>query len=358
MEKNYYEILGINTDATSAEIKSAFRKLARIWHPDVAGGTSEAVAKFKEINEAYEVLSNPEKRKKYDTFRGIFNNVSNKAKENSKSQKQENKSKSEAHSKEEKQTEPQKKQQKNQQQESSTNRFQEAWETFIKKTQSKEAPKQKKYQEKKIDGSDITSEILITVSESLMGTTRMVNVLHTQPCPKCKNRKFVNGAICPQCHGAGEISMHKKISVKIPEHVKQGAKIRISGEGNPGVNGGKNGDLYLIVKIDTNSSGFEIDGLNVLQTVRIAPYEAVLGEHVSIKTYDGKTATVKLMAGTKNGQKYRLANQGIKKDDKVGDMIITVIIDIAKNLSKEEVLLYKKLKEVATSNIRDEVYGE
>lgn len=340
MDKNYYDILGIDSDATETEIKSAFRKLARKWHPDVAGNSPESVAKFKEINEAYEILSNAEKRQRYDTLRGILH----KAKETKK---------------EEKKTEPKKepppKTEPKRESKTEKNTFQDAWDTFMKKTKQSEKPKQTKYSAKKIDGTDITSDITITVSEALQGTTRMVNILHTEPCPKCHGRKFANGSICAYCKGAGEISVHKKLSVKIPERVKQNSKIRIAGEGNQGLNGGKNGDLYLIIKIDTESSPFKYDGLNILQTVPVEPFEAVLGSTIEVKTPNGPVS-MKLMSGTMNGQKYRLAKQGLEKDGKKGDMIITITIEIAKNLSKEEVILYRKLQEVSNRNIRETIH--
>ena len=318
MEKNYYNILEIDTDATEAEIKSAFRKLARKWHPDVAGNSPEVVKRFKEINEAYEVLSDSDKRTKYDILRGILHT---KSKENK-------------------------------------TRTQQNQQTFIKNTKSQEKTKQTKYSEKKINGSDITSDITITMLESIEGTTRTVNILHTEPCPKCHGRKFANGSICSYCNGTGEISVHKKLSVRIPEHVKQGAKIRIAGEGNQGFNGGKNGDLYLIVKIDTENSPFKYEGLNILQTVPVEPYEAVLGCKINVKTTDGHVS-MKLMSGTMNGQKYRLAKQGLEKDGQKGDMIITISIEIPKNLSKEEVILYEKLKQAAANrDIREINYEQ
>lgn len=355
MEKNYYNILEIDTEATDAEIKSAFRRLARKWHPDVAGNTPDVVKHFKEINEAYEVLSDTEKRTKYDILRGILhtksreNNTKKQQSSNSSTTKQTRQTKTSSEAKQKQQTNT-----KN----NSKNAFQDAWETFIKNTKAQEKPKQTKYSEKKINGSDITSDITITMLESIEGTTRTVNILHTEPCPKCHGRKFANGSICSYCNDTGEISVHKKLSVRIPEHVKQGAKIRIAGEGNQGFNGGKNGDLYLIIKIDTENSPFKYDGLNILQTVPVEPYEAVLGCKINVQTVDGHVS-MKLMSGTMNGQKYRLAKQGLEKNGKKGDMIITISIVIPKNLSKEEVILYEKLKQAANNrNIREINYEQ
>ena len=190
MEKNYYNILEIDTDATEAEIKSAFRKLARKWHPDVAGNSPEVVKRFKEINEAYEVLSDSDKRTKYDILRGILHT---KSKENKTRTQQNQQTSQQTSTKQTQQTKAssaaKNKQTSNKQQtnkkSNSKNAFQDAWETFIKNTKSQEKTKQTKYSEKKINGSDITSDITITMLESIEGTTRTVNILHTEPCPKC-----------------------------------------------------------------------------------------------------------------------------------------------------------------------------
>lgn len=367
MEKNYYEILGVDVDATEAEIKSAYRKLARKWHPDVAGNSEDIIHKFKEINEAYEILSDKEKRKRYDAIRGILHNVKNNAsseeQKTKKEEKTEEKKQEQETTKEKEDTtyryKKESKQETNKNEKTQAkkqkNTFQEAWETFMKKTTGNPKPKQTKYSEKKINGSDITSDITITMSEALQGTTRTVNILHTEPCPKCHGRKFANGSICQNCNGSGEVSVHKKLSVKIPANIKQGSKIRIAGEGNQGFNGGKNGNLYLYVKIDTENSPYKYDGLNILQTVVVEPYEAVLGSTINVETPKGNVS-MKLMCGTTNGQKYRLAKQGLEQDGKVGDMIVTISIDIAKNLSKEEVLLYEQLRKAAKNrNIREKV---
>ncbi len=364
MEKNYYEILGIKPDATDSEIKSAFRKLARKWHPDVAGNSQDVVNKFKELNEAYEILSNPEKRKKYDAIRGIFNNA--KSQKNSSTKEKEpqttNSNTDTSSNTKNKKAESKENNTKNKtntntktNQHNNKNAFQDAWESFIKKTKESERPKQTKYSAKKIDGKDITSEITITVLEALQGTTRSVNILHTEPCHKCHGRKFANGGICAYCKGAGEISVHKKLSVRIPEKVKHGAKIRIAGEGNQGINGGKNGDLYLIIKVDTENSKYQYDGLNILQTIPLEPYEAVLGCTIEVKTPDG-IVQMKIMPNTMNGQKYRLAKEGLEKDGKKGDMIITISIEIPKDLTAEERILYEKLKLASNRNIREKIY--
>jgi len=354
MEKNYYDILGINTEANEEEIKSAFRKLARKCHPDVTGNTPDSVEKFKSISEAYDVLSDQIKRRRYDALRGILHRVKEEqtppsSKKTSKNTRQKSSTSDKSQEKNTEQT------QYRNPSDADSRAFFNMWDSLIHKSDSN-SKKQEQYTAKKIEGTDITSDITISIEESLSGTTRTVNILHTEPCSKCHGRKFVNGNACTVCKGNGETSVHKKLTVKIPENVKHNSKIRIAQEGNQGANGGKNGDLYLIIKIENNST-FKYDGLNVLQTMHLEPYEAVLGCTVSVKTSNGQVS-MRVMPKTVNGQKYRLAKQGLAKDNKIGDMIVTISIEVPKDLSEEEIILYEKLKLASHRNIRENIYGK
>jgi len=174
-------------------------------------------------------------------------------------------------------------------------------------------------------------------------------MLHTSSCPKCGGRKFVNGGICQHCKGKGDISEHKRFTVKIPAGIKDNSKIRLSGEGEKGINGGCNGDLYITIHIKAPID-YKTDGNNILKTITLAPYEAVLGGNITVKTLDGNV-NVRITPNTQNGQKIRLSGCGINKNGKIGDMILTVEIQIPKTLSNLEVELYKKLREVASQNV-------
>ena len=214
-------------------------------------------------------------------------------------------------------------------------------------------PKQKKYTPPKIDGKDITTEVTLSITEAINGAERVVNILHMETCEKCRGRKFINGSICPACNGAGEKSKYKKLTVKIPAKVRHNSKIRVEGEGNKGFNGGKRGDLYLLIRIENNAE-IQYDGLNVMRTVSVEPFEAVLGGYINIEMAGGNIQ-MKLMPHTYNGQKYRLSEQGVEKDGKKGDLIITVKIDIPKKLSKAEIALYEQLKQLSKHSIREKV---
>ena len=215
---------------------------------------------------------------------------------------------------------------------------------------------QKKKKAEPANGTDITVDITIGIAEALKGTSRTVNVLHTQLCPKCKGRKFINGAKCSDCNGTGEKSEYRKITVKIPAKIKNGAKLRLKGEGNHGQNGGKNGDLYIKIKIEGNSK-VKYDGLNVLYNVPITPFEAVLGGEIEVNTLEGNVK-LKLPAHTNSGQKFRLSGMGVKQKNKSGDMIITVHIEIPQSLSDDEIKLYEKLKKASSHNIRENLLND
>ncbi len=363
-KKDYYKILGISSDATYVEIKKAYRKLVHKCHPDIVGNTEKNVEIFKEITEAYETLSSVQKREQYDSIRKLYE-YAEKGEEHKTTKSGANshggkKTETDSHrvkegKKYEEEPEPTIKRKKR---ESSVSKMEEQAKSFHLKNiftnfvkQFKKGNQQKRYVPPKVDGKDITTEVTLSVEEAINGTERVVNILHMETCDKCHGRRFINGSICPECGGKGEKSKYKKLTVKIPPQVKHNSKVRVEGEGNKGFNGGKRGNLYLIVKIK-NAQDIQYDGLNIIRTVTIAPYEAVLGGYITFNM-NGETLKMKLMPMTYSGQKYRISEQGIEKNGKKGDLIITVKIDIPKKLTSEEIELYNKLKSAAKKSIRE-----
>lgn len=332
MTKDYYKILHISENSTQEEIKSAYRKLARKWHPDVAGNSDDVIENFKNINEAYEILSNEIKKANYDKARRFYSYSGSGSKTSYGADKENSQKKEENNQKtSSKQTYHTK------------DAFKFSWEDFFFKAQKQENMTAKK-------GKDIYSDIEISIFEALGGTTKVINMLQTNLCPKCHGRKFVNGSECPFCKGKGETSTYKRFNVRIPAGISDKSKIRLAGEGEKGINGGANGDLYLTVHIQ-EPKGYKTDGLNILKTVPITPFEAVLGANIIIPTLNGNVS-LKIAPNTRNGQKIRLSGCGIEQNNKVGDMIVTVEIQIPKNLSDEEINLYKRLAEISTSTVR------
>lgn len=341
--KDLYKVLDLTYEASAEEIKASFRKLARTYHPDVAT-TPEDVEKFKEIKEAYDILSNEETRKKYDVLRGFYREKLRKDFE----KEQKTKEKYQEYIKKAKQhaNNP----------ESFGKTFNDAIDNLFHAKKSTKATNAQ--QKAPINGEDINVDVTITCFEAVNGTNRKVNILHTQPCPNCGGRKFINESQCAMCKGQGIISLQKKINVKIPKGVSQGSKVRVKKEGNKGLNGGKDGDLYLIITVEKHPF-FEIDGLNILCNLPITPFEAALGAEVTVPAIEGNV-NVKIPPMTSSGQKLRLAGQGIenKNKSKKGDMIITISIKMPEKLSEEEKELYSKLKELSSHNIRKDMKND
>lgn len=334
MTKDYYKILGVEEFETSDNIKSAYRKLARKWHPDVAGNTEDVIARFKEINEAYEILSNKVKKEEYDRARRFYSYAKGTNKKETRETNQSFTSKPD---------------------ESEDRRgFYFTWEDFLAKRRRETNYRNDSASQPK-RGDDIYADVEITEMDALTGVTKTISMLQTQTCPKCKGRKFVNGSICKHCNGKGNEVDYKKFTVKIPREIKDGSKIRLAGEGAASVDGGKNGDLYITVHVKPIIN-YKTDGLNILKTVAITPSEAVLGATIKVRTVND-CVNVKIAPKTQNGQKIRLAGLGIVQNEKIGDMIITVEIRIPQNLSETEIALYKKLEELSSGNVRDDIYG-
>ncbi len=323
LNTNLYEVLNVSTNATDVEIKSAFRLLVRKYHPDVNPNFEE---KFKEIKNAYDILSDVQKKEKYDKLNG-FNNPKPKVSSTTSSLNNDDlKTKAQA-----------------KKAYSETQNKSKSFNSLFNDILDNLKPKNK------INGTDIELSVKISTYEAVLGTNRIVNVLHTHVCPKCNGKKFINEAKCSNCNGLGEIKQHKKINIKIPKNVKSGCKIRIVNEGNRGRNGGQNGDLYLNIEVvETNLNDFKIVDNDVYTKATIEPYQAVLGDEISLENFKGEKIKLKIPKNTKSNQKFKIANEGLKskKDDSFGCMIVEVIIDISKNVSNEEIELYRKIKEL------------
>ena len=303
MLKSYYEILNVSSTATKQEIKKQFKKLAKMYHPDV-NSSLEAEILFKEITKAAEILLDDEKRKNYDLLR----------------------------------------------------------QDFTKETKNNEVPKysyddlfnktQKKSKEKTnaaINGEDINISIEINYIEALMGCIRIVNIIHSEICPKCEGHKLSDGHICPKCCGRGEINTKRKITLKIPPSIKNKTKLRLQNEGNAGKYGGKNGNLYVTVNVEAHKE-FEIIGNNIYYKAQISPYTAILGGDIKVPTLYGET-TLTIPPLTKTNQSFKLVGVGAqdKTTGKYGDEIVKIEIQISSNLTDIEYRLYEKLREINQS---------
>ena len=332
-ELNYYEILGITTDADIAAIKTAYRRLVRKYHPDLNPNNSDACENFKKITEAYETLSDKFMRERYDRL----NNFVRKTTFQQEAKK--------AYTEQKVQGKPYRKTYKapNEPQNTFGEIFSDILDSF--------KISNKKDSAKKTNGTNIYMDVVLTKKEAVEGTLRTINIVHTAICHNCFGRKFINGSKCPLCQGKGETSIQKKLNVKIPPFVHNGAKIRIANEGNQGQNGGANGDLYLTIIVEEKSNKFTIEENNVFVDLSITPYEAALGANIEVPTPNGYVM-MKVPKCTNSGQKFRLAGQGLNAN---GDLVVNIKICFPSNLSPEEEQLYAKLKNIAKDNIREQI---
>ena len=364
MKNNYYEILGVTPDSEQAEIKSAYRSMARKFHPDVA---PECLEKFKAINEAYETLSNEKKRMQYNMLFGFYKKGN--SRDTLSNAKDEINVERDSVKSSQSKTDRQKKKE-----EARESKFtsgvasgvkrgsekQEHSERIYNNTESQDitkndksffeglfstTTKSEKSQVKK--GADLTAEVVLTIVEAKNGVSKVVNILHSEQCPKCKGRKFINGARCVDCAGSGEKICQRKLTVKIPAGVKHEAKLRLKGEGDMGKHGGENGDLFIVVKIENNEN-MRFEGQKLFYDSFIEPWEAVLGTSISLTTVEGNIL-LKIPPKTKSGQKFRIQYSGANG---VREVFVTVHIEIPSYLSDDEIRLYEKLKKLSSTSIR------
>ncbi|HOJ09372.1 MAG TPA: DnaJ C-terminal domain-containing protein [Clostridiales bacterium] len=314
--KDYYKILGVGKSAGQEEIKKAYRKLAKKYHPDSHPGDKKSEEKFKEINEAYEVLGNEEKRKKYDTLGSGFNFQNGYDFDPS-----------------------QFGYGKNARYEYRTGTgggpgagsgFSDFFNMFFGGDSfnindilhdfagAGTGNKGFSYAQYPVNGNDVEAEIEITPEEGFAGTEKRV-------------RFNISGN-------------DKTISFKIPPGIKHGEKIKISGQGNTGINGGRNGDLYLQVKFVDNTR-FQVDGANLVTTVDLFPWDAALGSEIPVDTIDGRIM-VKIPSGIQSDSKIRVAGKGYRDTKgKRGDLFLKIRIVNPQWFANEEKELLKQLKD-------------
>lgn len=332
--ENCYNILNIEADATLEEIKSAYKKLVRKYHPDINKdlGAEEI---FKKINMAFEILSDDVKRLQHDTLHGIIANTRHEKKRENKESRGEKAQK----------TAPKREEKKEQ-----TKHEEGFFEKILKNK------KYKKAEDFKVDGENINTIVEITGKEAADGITKKINILHSEPCPKCEGRKFANGSKCTHCGGTGEKSIHKKITITIPKNVKSGSKIKVKGEGKLGKFGGKTGDLIITIKV-VQKNVFKYEAGVAILEVPITPYEALLGASITIPTPIGNT-TIKIPPQTNSGDKFKILNSGVGNaaNGKRGELIVIAKICSPQKPSIEIIKKYKELQELENEDVRKELF--
>lgn len=285
--KDYYKLLGLETSrVTVDEIKSAYRFVAKKYHPDLNVGDVFAEERIKDINEAYRILSSPASKKKYDRVWNSKNNV------------------------------------KNYHNIKGSNIFS----MFLGNIEdvSKENINKKNASRK---GENVETEIKVSLEEAFYGAEKKISL------------RTVEGKM-------------KTFSVKIPEGIRNGEKIRLIGQGKMGINGGKNGDLFIKIDIESNKY-FRLYGCDLCTDLKLSPWEAALGTRVDVNTIDG-SAKVYVPQGIQSGDKVKIPNKGYK-DGKGsrGDLVAEVKIMVPKNLELDEKEMFEKLKDMSRFNPRN-----
>jgi len=341
--KDYYAILGVDRNADQKEIKRAFRKKARESHPDVNRDDPNAEATFKDINEAYEVLSDSEKRAMYDRYGADWQRYRDAGFDASG-------------------PDPSAYQ--------TTGDF-EQWftgspggTTFTYTTSSgtgdtggfsdffnllfgRDGARGTGFQRaaRPIRGQDLEIGATISLEEAYRGTTRRVTVRAPRVCDLCDGNGIVRGAMCPRCDGSGEIMEPRTIEVKIPAGVRTGSRVRVRGQGGPGQNGGAAGDVYINVTVNPDSR-FERVGDNLRTTVEVPLYDALLGGEVRVPTMSG-SVMLTVPPETQSGKVFRLRGKGMPKlgkPNEYGDLLAKVEVTIPTNLTEEEKRRFTELR--------------
>lgn len=370
-KKDYYDVLGVSKTATADEIKKAYRKLARQYHPDVNKDNPEAAEKFKEASEAYSVLSDEQKRAQYDQFgHAAFENGGA----------------------------------------GGAGGFggfegfggfggggmEDIFDMFFggqgRGSRGSNAGPQR--------GADLRFDLEITFEEAAFGLEREISLYRDKQCPHCHGNGAEPGSkveTCPECHGSGEIRFtqntmfgqmtnvrpcpkchgegkiisepckecrgqgtvkkNKKLKVKIPAGVDNGSRLRVAGEGEAGVKGGPSGDLYVYLYVKPHKF-FERDGTTVYCEVPINIVQATLGDEIKVPTLDGQVV-MKVPEGTQPGKVLRLKGKGIPslRNSTRGDQLVRIKVVVPQKLNEKQKDALRKFAEISKDNINPEEKG-
>lgn len=344
-KRDYYDVLGVSKSSTEQEIKKAYRKLAKQYHPDMNPGDSEAEHKFKEATESYEVLSNQEARAKYDQFgHAAFSNGGGGQGFNGAADFGD-----------------------------MGDIFGDIFGDFFGggRRSNPNAPRQ---------GANVRASLNLEFEEAVFGVEKEIYLDISDSCEECHgsgakkgtspetchtckgsgqmkyNQQTLFGTVssvrtcstcggkgktikekCTLCHGSGYVNQHKKISVAIPAGIDHGQSIRLRAKGEPGVNGGPRGDVLLTIYVKKHKVLVR-EGVDIFYTMPISYTQAALGGEIEVPTLDG-TVKYDIIAGTQTSTKFRLRGKGVPRlnNEKVrGDQYVTVIVDVPKKLNEKQ----------------------
>ncbi|WP_128896504.1 molecular chaperone DnaJ [Longirhabdus pacifica] len=339
-KRDYYEVLGISNSASADEIKKAYRKLARTYHPDV-NKADDAEVKFKEVQEAYEVLSDTQKRSQYDQFghidpnqgmggggggfgqdMGGFGDIFDMFFGGGGRQQNPNAPKRGADL-----------------QYSMTIEFKEA---VFGKEMDITIPRTETCDDchgsgaKKGTSAETCSHCQGTGQEEVVQNTAFGRIVNRRVCRHCQGKGKIIKSKCGSCHGAGSVQKQRKIHIKIPAGVDDGAQLRVSGEGEAGQRGGPSGDLYVVIRVKSHEF-FERDGDDIYCEVPLTFAQAALGDEIEVPTLTGKVK-LKIPSGTQTDTYFRLKGKGVAKlrGYGQGDQHVKVVVVTPSHLSDKE----------------------
>jgi len=330
--KDYYKILGVNKNATERELKQAYRRLARKHHPDVNPGDNSAEAKFKEINTAFEVLSNNDKREKYDQYGDQWQYADQFAQAG-------------------KQQSPFRDFDFNRAGGSTSYNFGEGdlgslFDDLFGGSRTgtyrrKAGPRR---------GQDIEYPVEVTLEEAYHGASRLLSLAVEEPCSACQGAGRIQNVPCSACKCSGIVSRVKRLEIKIPLGVKNGSRVRLAGKGGQGYSGGSSGDLYLIVSVKPHRL-FERKGDDLHVELAVPLAVAILGGEFQVPTLKGKLA-LKIPPETQNGRVFRLSGQGMPYlgNPSRGDLLAKVNVVLPTKLSAEEKKLFEQFQQLRSSS--------
>ncbi|HEY1362261.1 MAG TPA: molecular chaperone DnaJ [Xanthobacteraceae bacterium] len=353
----YYEVLEVGRTASDGDLKSAFRKLAMKWHPDRNPGDRNCEGRFKEINEAYEVLKDPDKRAAYDRFgHAAFEHGGSPGGFGSD--------------------------------------FGSAFSDLFEGIFGMGGGRGRTGRER---GADLRYNMEISLEEAYSGKTAQVRIptsvtceacsgsgakLGTRPkacpvcggqgrirhaqgfftlertCPSCQGRGQVIDNPCPACSGSGRVTRERTLSVNIPPGVEDGTRIRLAGEGEAGVRGGPAGDLYIFLSIGAHQF-FQREGADLHCRVPISMVSAALGGEFEVPTIDGSKTRVKVPEGTQTGRRFRLQGKGmpVLRSKQTGDMYVQVLVETPQKLTKRQRELLGEFERLSSKETQPESSG-
>jgi DnaJ-class molecular chaperone len=332
--KNYYDILGVEKSAAEKDIKSAYRKLARKWHPDAnPTNARQAEEKFKEIQEAYEVLGDSDKRKKYD----VLGNDWQRAAQEAEQQRTYRRAQADAYTANDFAAGgaagapggP-----------NGASGFSDFFDMFFSGIGRRPTGGPTSFGER---GQDLETTIDLTLAEAYEGGKKSVSLQLEDRCPRCGGTGTSGKGICPQCHGTGRVRETKRFDVTIPKGVREEQRIRLTGQGGSGSGGGVNGDLYLIVKFNDDAR-YERRGDDLYVDLPVSIYDLILGAEVRVPTMTGDV-TMTIPAGTQNNKMLRLSGKGMPKLKTAGfgDEYVRLVGQLPTDLSDKESKLFREL---------------